>query len=594
MAQVVDLRSVLRGLRRRRQVVLAAVLVGLVAAGLFVVVSPTTYIAKARVVLPPSPVDSSGHDTRDINTEVQIVRGTAVLAPITKAVQPSIALSDLQRAISVRGISSQIIEISAHSGDATRAAQLANAVAGSYVAFADDTATAEANATASAYAQEVSQLDQQVQQLDQQIASNTVALTGLGPADAQRRTAVIDTLRSEQAALAQQLNVDQSRIADSQLQSQLSRQGTQVLQPALTPTHPASPKPVTDIALGVLGGLLIGGIVALAIENGDHRLGTRDGIAEAVRSPVLASLAVPPLDAPEPCRTFLQSWEPSVVESYALRQGFARLGLDGTSGASGTGASGTGASGTGAASNLVLVGLEGDDGAAALVLELAVFTVTRGTQTALIFASHDEAGASLRAACSAAAPGGLSPRPGLVIHGASGGVDPDLLDGAELAITFVVADSGPIVIPTWDRPTQVALVASAGRFTADRLEAVAAACLDAGGPLGGVFVADPDPGDRTTGQRGGVRLGADGLGGPGAGGPGAGGLANGRRPAAVTPELTAPSPVTNPSPVTAPSRVSPASSPSSASDSSAHATPTSSSQPSGSDVAGTSESGPGA
>ncbi|MDQ1413341.1 MAG: hypothetical protein QOE07_1929 [Acidimicrobiaceae bacterium] len=471
---------------------MGAILVGLVAGGAFVVLSPTTYVSKARVVLPPSPVDAQGHDIRDVKTELQIVRGAAVLGPTTTAVQPSIELAALQRAISVQAVSSQIIEIAGRSGSSARAAQLANAVASSYVAYADDTATAEANSTAAAYGQEVSQLNDQVRQLDQQIATNTAALTGLTPAEAQRREAVIDTLRAQQSVLAQQLNIDQSRIADAQLQAQLSRQGTHLLQPALAPGRPASPKPLVDIALGALAGMLIGGILALAIENGDRRVRTRDGIGDALDAPVLASLAIKPIDRPDRCQAFLEHWEPSVIEAYALRQAFDHAGLVGATGERPR------------SQNLVLVGLAGDIGAPALALEVAVFSAATGTQTAMVFASHDASSAALRAACQAAAPGGLGPRGGLVIHGATGNVDPDLLDGAELVVTFVAADAGPIHVPQWDRPTRVAVAVSAGSVTAERLHEVAAACAGAGTAVVGAFLANPDPSDRSAGQRVGV------------------------------------------------------------------------------------------
>ncbi|MDQ6616485.1 MAG: hypothetical protein M3083_17530 [Actinomycetota bacterium] len=483
MAQVVDMRSIRRGLRRRGRVVLAALLIGVVAAGGFVVLSPTTYVASARVVLPPSPVDALGHDARDINTEVQIVRSAAVLGPSAHAVRPTIELPVLQRAISVGRVSSQIIEVAARSDSAARAAELANAVAASYVAYADDTATADANATAAAYSREVGQISQQIQQLNQQVASGIAALAGLGPAETQRREAALDTLRTEQATLSQQLNVDQARIADALLQAQLSRQGTQVLQPAVHPTHPSSPKPAIDLAIGAVAGLLIGGLVALALENGDHRLRTRHGISAAIGAPVLASLVVNPFDRPDRCQEFLEHWEPSVVESYSVHQAFARLAV-----------------GDGPMANLVVVGLEADTAAGVVALEMAICSTMSGTETAFVFASRDDGGAGLRAACASALSGRVAPRPGLAILGATGAVDADRLDDAGLVITFVVADSGPIVLPTWDRKTKVALVVSAGHATADRLEAAAAACLDAGGALSGALVANPDPSDRSTGQ----------------------------------------------------------------------------------------------
>jgi len=483
MAQVVNLRGVLRGLRRRRQIVLGFFLIAVIGAGLFVVVSPTTYVAKASVVLPPSPIDAQGNQTRNIATEVQIVEGSGVLGPAAQTVQPAITLSALRQAISVRGVTSQVLQISVHSGNASRAAQLANAVATSYVAYADDTATDQSNATAAAYAQEVGQLNQQVQSLDQQISTGTAALAGLSSAEAQQREAAIDSLRSDELTLAEDLNQDQTQIADAQLQAQLNRQGTQVLQPALVPSSPASPQPLLDVAAAALAGLLLGGIVALALENGDHRLRTRDAISAATDAPVLASLQVKDLARGEQGQDFVDQWEPTVVETYALVQASTRL------------------AGGAPMENLVIVALDGDPAAEVLTFELAVFATLGGAETSLVFASRDDAGAALRSACDAIAPDGQGLRSGLTVFGAGAALDLDQLDDADLIFTLVVADAGPIVLPTWDRPTRVALAVSAGRFTADALEAVAAACLDQGMSLSGIFVANPDPTDRSSGQR---------------------------------------------------------------------------------------------
>lgn len=70
----------------------------------------------------------------------------------------------------------------------------------------------------------------------------------------------------------------------------------------------------------------------------------------------------------------------------------------------------------------------------------------------------------------------------------------------DLTVTAVVVDRREPVLPEPRPGTTTVLAVSAGAATADQLARVAIAAADGGQPLKGIFVANPDSDDQTTGR----------------------------------------------------------------------------------------------
>jgi len=70
----------------------------------------------------------------------------------------------------------------------------------------------------------------------------------------------------------------------------------------------------------------------------------------------------------------------------------------------------------------------------------------------------------------------------------------------ELTITVVIADRDQVDLSDMPPGVIATLAVSSGFASADDLAAIALSCLDAGHPLVGIFVANPDPADTTTGD----------------------------------------------------------------------------------------------
>ena len=240
---------------------------------------------------------------------------------------------------------------------------------------------------------------------------------------------------------------------------------------------------------GVLLGVLIGAIVALAISRRDRRLRERDEIANAIGVPVLASIPVGhPADAGRWTK-LLEDYEPSVVHAWQLRNAMRYLRQ--TDVISANGSNGNGFS-------LAVLSLSSDRGALALGPQLAVFAASLGIPTTLVIDPQQDANAlaQLRAACAAPPSSRRSSKLQVAVtDDHHGGRQP----AGALTVVVAVVDSRAPRVADRMRTSATVLGVSAGAATAEQLARVALATDDRG-QIDGILVADPDPADRTTGR----------------------------------------------------------------------------------------------
>jgi capsular polysaccharide biosynthesis protein len=404
--QALDLRKALQLVWRRKRLVAIFAAVGLLLGSVYTAVSPPVPTAQALVILPSN--------IKDLQTQVVIATSDQVLQSAQQSTDRNLSLEGLRKKITAKGLTSNVISITATGPSADAAENLANSVAQSYI-----------NLLSSAN----------------------------GPG--------------------------------GPLQ-------IRVLQSAATATQtPLFVQLLETEGIGILLGILIGAIIALALSRGDKRLRERDEIADSIGVPVLASIPVAhPSDAAAWTR-LLEEYEPAVVHAWRLRTVLRELGLaeaDVVGSADGDGLS------------VALLTLAGDRRALALGPQLAVFVAAMGIRTALLITPHADGAVSvaLRTACAAAAPPG-SRRPAALRVGVGELPEGDHAAAALTVVVAVVDESKPQVADL--RPTGVTLLGvSAGTVTAAQLARVAVSAADAGRQLTGVLVADPLSGDRTTGR----------------------------------------------------------------------------------------------
>jgi capsular polysaccharide biosynthesis protein len=266
-----------------------------------------------------------------------------------------------------------------------------------------------------------------------------------------------------------------------------------VLQPAINATRAAPLKRM--LVYGLLGGLagaLIGFIVALVISREDRRLRERDEIANSIGVPVLASFPVSrPADAAAWTR-LMDVYRPGVVHAWQQRRLLQQLGVPDVMLSDDPDVGGC---------SLTVLSLSSDRRALALGPQLAVFAASQGIPTALIVGPQqdEDATATLRTACGAAAPPSSS-RPGHLHVAVFSGGDVRRRSDAALTVLVAVVDSRAPRLPDTMRTTTTVLGVSAGAATAEQLARVAMSAAADGREITGILVADPEPDDRTTGR----------------------------------------------------------------------------------------------
>lgn len=293
--------------------------------------------------------------------------------------------------------------------------------------------------------------------------------------------------------------------------SAVGRIQAQLLQSASEAT---GTKPIVEIVVdGLLGGLagaLIGVIVALAVGRGDRRLRERDGIANSIGIPVLASVPVAhPSDAAGWTKLF-ETYTPTSVHSWQLRTvlqqlgmpraGFGRLTYDGN-GSSQYGDRTSAHAVDGGRVSLTVLSLSSDSGALALGPQLAVFAASQGIPTALVIGPQQDAARTATLRTAVAAPlSEAATRHGMLQAFAYDGGGVDMQPDTTLVIVIAVVDSRAPKMPDTMRTNAAVIGVSAGAASAEQLARAAVVAGADGREIAGILVADPDPADQTTGR----------------------------------------------------------------------------------------------
>ncbi len=478
-----DLRSTLGTARRRWTAIVALFAAGLGGGAVATFLTGPTYVSRALVLLPASPEDSSGRPLRDITSEVLLARSAGVLASAGRQFSPPVSAGSLRPHVRTRALSEDIVEIRGEGGTGADAKLLADAVAREYVALSNSASSEVADSTISVLQSHAAYLQERVQQLESNIATSTVQLARADQRSVEsvRQAALIDAMRIEQVDASRQLASVNTRMAEARLSAELRSRGTRVLQQGETPRTPVRPRPLLIIGGGGLIGLLLAGVLVVALDRTDGRLRRRDEIARAAGAPVLGSLVVPARLGAARLRAVLQKWQPNATDRLAFRAALDQLDV--------------GEEHTRA--NVVVVVLAGDRTAPVVAAQLAAFAASGGTSTALVVASGDQTLSDLRTACGL--PLDDAVRPGLAVLDMVVGPEADEVAAAELTIQVVVSRTGRLRVPASDRPTFTVLALAASYTSADVLAATALQCVEAGYPIQGVLVVNPDPSDVTTG-----------------------------------------------------------------------------------------------
>jgi hypothetical protein len=276
-----------------------------------------------------------------------------------------------------------------------------------------------------------------------------------------------------------------------------------LLQSATTTTGTGAPaQDAIDGGIGVLAGLLAGVVTATVVGRRTRKLIVLDDIANSIGVPVLAAVPVGhPPDAAGWAR-LLDGYDPGAVQAWRLRQALLEMGVaEPTKNNRGT-------------SSVTVLSMAADRKALALGPQLAAFAASLGIPTALVISpQQDAATAALYTAC--AAPQGSPQRSRFLRTVAADTGHAVVPSGAQLVVVVAVAEGQPPQIPETIPTAATVLGVSSSTATAEQLARLAMAASADGREVIGLFVADPDPADRTNGRFPRRRMRASGLPAPG-------------------------------------------------------------------------------
>lgn len=265
-----NLRSYLQVLRRQIHWVIALTVLAVAIALAYGSVQKKEYSATAQLLAEPASgtVPLSGTQqtvsATDVLTDLQLITGAPVAARAKKSLgfTPKVSASEAGQ--------TNVINLTATASTPAQSARIANTYAQDFAAYQRTNAL---NALDGAE----SQLERQITAIGNQLAPLVSEKT---PSSAV--AAEISALTSQQTALQEQLT--QLQVAATE-----SPGGIEVTSLATPPSAPSSPKPVEDAALAAVVGLLLGVVIAFAVEYFDDKIYTKEEAERFSRGvPVLA------------------------------------------------------------------------------------------------------------------------------------------------------------------------------------------------------------------------------------------------------------------------------------------------------------------
>jgi capsular polysaccharide biosynthesis protein/MinD-like ATPase involved in chromosome partitioning or flagellar assembly len=270
-------------LRRWWWIILAVAVIGTAAAAGYFKAAHKVYSATASVYVSATGgivnQVANGRTTGVVNldTQAQVVRSTAVAQAAARLMHATDPVTQLVSRVSVAvPANSQVLSISCDASASVRAASCAQSFAQAYLAYT----TAAATATT---ANQISDLQSRISSLQSASAKLTVEIASL-PGNSPQRAAAQEQLTSDHSLLSL-LN---SQVG--QLTTVLANpSGGSIISSAIPPSKPTSPQPLLVLPSGLLGGLLIGLVLAFWADRRDRRIRKRRDLAK-LGIPVLMNL----------------------------------------------------------------------------------------------------------------------------------------------------------------------------------------------------------------------------------------------------------------------------------------------------------------
>jgi uncharacterized protein involved in exopolysaccharide biosynthesis/MinD-like ATPase involved in chromosome partitioning or flagellar assembly len=282
-----------RVLRRRWWIVLLVTILGVAVSVAYYKLAHKEYTATASVYVTATSTTASqvanGRTTGTVNldTEAQVVQSTTVAGAAAKLMHSTENVAQIISRVKVTvPPNSQVLSISCQGSSPAIAATCAESFAKAYLSYSSSSTSTAVNNQLSALQSKISSLESDSAKLTSEIA-------------------ILPANSTQRAADQEQLNSDHNELGElngqvAQLTTELADpSGGSIISDATLPQQATSPKATLVLPSGLLGGLIIGLIIAFFVDRRDRRIrGPRE--VTALDVPVLASF---PRRRPAPATT---------------------------------------------------------------------------------------------------------------------------------------------------------------------------------------------------------------------------------------------------------------------------------------------------
>ncbi|MDX6325545.1 MAG: hypothetical protein QOK15_1899 [Nocardioidaceae bacterium] len=276
-----DLTDYVRVIRRHWLLILGIIALTVALAVGYTTLLPKRYDSVAKVQI-PDPVGQSSRDQTiaDLQTEVQVMKSDEVAQGAAKVVKDGRSGTQLLSHLQVKTpTEARVMVVTFNGKSPVKARDGARAFADAYVAYK----TAQANRRIT---QQVTALQPAIDSLTRQLATAQAAYNRAKPDS--------DAARS--------LNVTIGRLTTSLAQSQAQQDtarsqtidGGQVLSPATLPTKTAGSGMITNVAIGLLAGIVLGLIVTFTRDRFDEQVRGVEDLQQVLSVPNLGSIPILP------------------------------------------------------------------------------------------------------------------------------------------------------------------------------------------------------------------------------------------------------------------------------------------------------------
>jgi capsular exopolysaccharide synthesis family protein len=262
-----ELRDYLSVIGRRKRVVIVVPLIVVATALALSLSQKSVYRATARLMVGRdqsvfSKQDTGAPDPNLVDTEMQVMQSQGVRDIVRSRLGSAPKVSTVQVG------ATSIVEVSAESTDARRAAAVTQAYIDAYVTFKRQQASTALGTASKEIQAQIDTLQTRIDALADQLGTlPACTATNASPACGQRQAVQQD----RDALLTQQVPFKQ-QLAELQIDTTVANSGAHVITPAAVPQHPVRPTPVRDTAMGLALGLLVGLGLAFLFEHLDDTI----------------------------------------------------------------------------------------------------------------------------------------------------------------------------------------------------------------------------------------------------------------------------------------------------------------------------------